>query len=870
MKNNKNQSALDVILDWSEGRPDWQRDALRRIVQHGSVPEEEMEEIVNLAKRENGDESIQIEPTPLISKHLPPSPAMLATASLTGISDVIGVNQLAQGQILTFDPTGITVIYGQNGSGKSGYIRILKRACMSRNAGSIVPNVYEASPPDPSARISAIVGGTEEVFDWLDEDEPIEQLATVTVFDRDAGVAHVRDRNEVFFRPFGLDIPDELAGAVVKVKEILDGEKNVLEGQRNAVFDAPIWSAGSSIGLAMGSLSAKSDLALVFDGAALAAIEVTRLQQLEIDLTKDPESAAAEQKASADGIAGLAGYARRESERLSDAQIATIRAVFTDASDKRTAADAAASVAFGDLQLDCVGEGAWQEMWNAARRYSTVAGTEGIEFPPNAGDVCVLCHQDIGEDVADRMKQFDEFIASDTEEQAANAENRLAEVINNATRAKIDVRPHSAAYRDLKNRSPELAISILRILSVTRARRKLLVDTKYVSGLDKLPPLPTVSKSDIDELIADIRSYADTLANTENPELRKALEVERDNLKDRQNAESLRPIAEAEVERLGHLDQIEKCLTQTATHSITTLGNKIADEIITPLMRDRFQEEIVRLAESNVRVEVVRSGGKYGSPQYQVRLIAAPNNKVHTVLSEGEQTCVALAAYLTELANTSNKSALVFDDPVTSLDSRWRSRVAERLIEEASNRQIIVFTHDLVFLNDLANLATESQIKVKFANLTKGGQGIGIVNDDLPWRAAKISERIDLLEKMVREARSFYESGDEERYRDAGLKFYDRLRSAWERALEDRVFCGVVVRHRDYINTRHLKKVTALTEADVQDFHAVFQRCSGFIPSHDKSRARDEEIPPPNELDAEIGKLKTWEADLRKRQNDLT
>ena len=51
MKNNKNQSALDVILDWSEGRPDWQRDALRRIVQHGSVPEEEMEEIVNLAKR---------------------------------------------------------------------------------------------------------------------------------------------------------------------------------------------------------------------------------------------------------------------------------------------------------------------------------------------------------------------------------------------------------------------------------------------------------------------------------------------------------------------------------------------------------------------------------------------------------------------------------------------------------------------------------------------------------------------------------------------------------------------------------------------------------------------------------------------------
>src|SRR3546814_8401890 len=51
--------------------------------------------------------------------------------------------------------------------------------------------------------------------------------------------------------------------------------------------------------------------------------------------------------------------------------------------------------------------------------------------------------------------------------------------------------------------------------------------------------------------------------------------------------------------------------------------------------------EIVRLAASKVRVEIVRSGGKYGSPQYQVRLFAKPDAKVHEILSEGEKTCVA-------------------------------------------------------------------------------------------------------------------------------------------------------------------------------------------------------------------------------------
>ncbi len=83
-----------------------------------------------------------------------------------------------------------------------------------------------------------------------------------------------------------------------------------------------------------------------------------------------------------------------------------------------------------------------------------------------------------------------------------------------------------------------------------------------------------------------------------------------------------------------------------------------------------------------MRVEVVRSGGQFCSPQYQVRFFANPKAKVHAVLSEGEQTCVALVALLTELATTSNGSALLFDDPVSSLDHRWRKMVAKRLVAE--------------------------------------------------------------------------------------------------------------------------------------------------------------------------------------------
>ena len=52
---------------------------------------------------------------------------------LTSMASVFNVNALASDQILNFDQSGLTIIYGGNGSGKSGYSRALKRACRARD-----------------------------------------------------------------------------------------------------------------------------------------------------------------------------------------------------------------------------------------------------------------------------------------------------------------------------------------------------------------------------------------------------------------------------------------------------------------------------------------------------------------------------------------------------------------------------------------------------------------------------------------------------------------------------------------------------------------------------------------------------------------
>ena len=162
------------------------------------------------------------------------------------------------------------------------------------------------------------------------------------------------------------------------------------------------------------------------------------------------------------------------------------------------------------------------------------------------------------------------------------------------------------------------------------------------------------------------------------------MRAERDELADRATLQAHLPAVKAEIERLKAIRFLDDCLADTTTNAITKLGNDIADQVLTPRLRDRFAEEIIGLVGASIRVEMVRAGGQYGSPQYQIRLLAKPDAKVPDILSEGEQTCVAIAAFLAELATAPHSSALVFDDPITSLDHKWRHKVAERLVAEAA------------------------------------------------------------------------------------------------------------------------------------------------------------------------------------------
>ena len=864
----KSESALLQILEWSIKRPDWQRDALRRIVLNGKLEKQDITEISELCKKENGENSISATPKFLGNMDIPIGRNSSETIYLTSMSQVTGVNMLAPNQTMEFEPKGITIIYGRNGTGKTGYTRVLKKACVSRLADEILQNVHGSDSDDPAtAQLSILtINGDSKTIKWVDEETWSEQLSTITVFDNKSATVHVKDKNEVWFRPFGLDIPDELAKLCDELKKRFTYEQKILTEQQESIFKQPNWDSNSEIGIFMSNLSPKVDLNKINLNLSFNKEDEARLEKLKVDLRDDPKTVAKNQQDYASSLNQVVSYISNIQKILGlDAQ-KKLQKLIENAKISREAANLAAKKAFSNLELEGVGGETWKKLWDAAREYSESFSNDKLSFPPKPKAKCVLCHQIIDERTAKRMAGFEEFIKQNTEASAEVSEASVKDAVDKIKELPIHFAKISVGLSLLKNNNPQLASQICKSIAFARIFRCRMLKN-IVAGELELSELKfdNVIGTTIEERKSAL-TYATALMSSQDSETWNALINELANLKDRKQSKFLMEVAENEIQRLKKLLVIENCLNAVKTNPITKFANELADKIITPKIKKRFEEEIKKLANKNVRVEINRSGGGAGSPRYQVNFFGNVAAKVPNILSEGELKSVALAAYLTELETATHSSGLIFDDPVSSLDHIWRKGVATRLIEESKIRQIIVFSHDIVFVNDLLQSIHKEQIKYKLLYLSRQKDVVGIINDGIPWDVQSVDERIKFLKCSHAKLKKHYSINNEKYRLDVG-KFYNQFRATLERIIEEVIFAGVVVRHRDYIVRRELIKVTAFNNNDYEAFDKFYIKCNELVDAHDSSLGRIAEPPCPNEIWDDIKNLKTWLEKLRKRMN---
>jgi hypothetical protein len=243
------------ILEFSQTRDPWQQDLLRRIYTQPDLVPDDLAEVTSMIKARVGlvvEEKDAKAPVPLDETHvLHRSPAAPATLLLS-IGDVANVNRLAPNQKLPFTTPGITVAFGENGSGKTGLTRIIKGSCRVRRerVEPVLGNVFKEGAKLPAeATIRYQVGaGQPEEHRWTDGVPAPDALSRISVFDAATAPLYADKQSEIEYLPEGLDVLPRLAKACDQLTGRLNEELALLDRTIAAPLPkVPVGTAGAAL-----------------------------------------------------------------------------------------------------------------------------------------------------------------------------------------------------------------------------------------------------------------------------------------------------------------------------------------------------------------------------------------------------------------------------------------------------------------------------------------------------------------------------------------------------------------------------------------------------------------------------------------------
>lgn len=861
-------AALADILSWSADCPAWQRDALRRLSTQDTLGTVDTDALLAICK--GAEEGV-----PLSATDIRDPAASTAVVSLGALHGLANVNALAVGERLTFGKSGLTVIYGDNGAGKSGYARVLKQLCRARSpkGETILPNIYAANTGTPTANVDFHIGGQKRTVAWRQGNAVDAMLSAVSVFDSRTANVHVDNTNDLAYTPLPLRILAALAQACQDIKTQLNKEVTALEAQTPSVIANPECRPGTEVGKLVAALSAKTTPEQVEALAGLTAEQQTRFDTLQSDLGSDPAKIARQLQSMHDKLIAATDRLRALTSAVTDSQWAQLCLAARQLETARATAAAASATLFSAEPLRDVGSDVWKELWEAARSYSRASAYPDNPFPMTAeGAHCVLCHQELDEASRRRLGSFEAFVLDESKRREAEAQERYDQARDGITGTEISMAETHDFFSLVRDDIGDISLADSLRRECVRAcwRWRAMMRSHSHTTLRNLPQSPSIPFGEL-QMASDALTKRIELVQTEqtSPE-RLALVGERDGLADRVWLALVKEDVLAQITRLTTINGLTKAVKETSTNKITTQSAKVAQALVTNRLRGRFAKEVDKLGVAGLAIELQQAKTSAGVPYFQVRLINKPGEPVGKVLSEGEHRCVALAAFLAELATIEAQSAIVFDDPVSSLDHQHRDKVAARLADEGQNRQVIIFTHDMAFLLLLGEAchATKDRnaTQISYRLVSRSGESAGYCHDEPPASVMPLDKVIEGMRIHLTNVKVHHERGDQAKWQREITSFQDQLRTTWERAVEDFV-TPVIRRLSRKVDTTGLLKLTVLTTDDCVSMREAFGRCSKLL--HSQPGELNPPIPAPAAIEAEIEVLEKWIKGIRDRQGKL-
>ena len=748
---------------------------------------------------------------------------------LVRLSNVQDVNALCTGAVIDFSPR-LTVLFGENAAGKSGYVRIIKRLAAVRSAEEVLPNVKAAvAPKTAAADVAYTVGDTSSSFGWKGE-SGVSPFTRVSVFDTRATRFHLDEDLTYSYTPRDLSLFRVLHAAIEAVRERLDQAKKFTQPQGNPFFS--LFTRGTRVYPKIETLGAHTDIRELRELASVSADESAQFESLRsaVDALRSEagKSRLETAKSDRDLYMAIAAVAREVCSVEWKAYAARVEEARSAEEKHRNATEKA----FTGSAVPGVLSREWTAFVQAAEAYIR---STGITEYQAYGAPCVYCRQPLDHAAVELVAKYRDFTSSQTKQALEHAITRRDVVtarlrvldlkrLENQVQQRVNAIDPAAVPEVLKDAM--LFLAVAKNVQAATVAGEAMSDAESANcagAAEDLERLATAGHGQAEQLVASLSG--------ESVERQRVLREQEAALADLEARMKLAEQLPQIEEHVSKLKWVAKAATvgagfQGLLRGLTATSKTASEELVNQDFERLFKEECRSLRAPAVNLDFP---GREGQAKRRKTLVR--DHALSEILSEGEQKAIALADFLAEAGLPNLVAPIVFDDPVNSLDYKRLRYVVDRIVQLSATRQVVVFTHNIWFTAELlARFEKAPAEDCRYYEISSEGDSIGLIEAvphgpkwDTPKEIGKkIEERIRNAEKATGVAR-------EDLIRGA----YSSIRGWCETFVEQELLAGVSARYRPHVRMTVLTQIkSGRIEAATKVVLPIFESACRITDAH--------------------------------------
>lgn len=779
----------------------------------------------------------------------------------TKLEGVEGVNALCENQIIEFSP-GLTIIYGGNGSGKSGYVRLLKKAFYSKAPENILPDVNLSSGHKRTSAKFTFLSADAETQLVYPNDNDNSVFKQYAVFDRRCAKFHLDNKNEFEFCPAGLSFFSKFTESIKIVEsklsfEITNKSKGFKMNDLLSLFDGESDIKRLIQNTPHGNINVLKNKITFLDSDKVANEEVEKKYDELLLATRDKDQEIRKLASMKPLLTRVKRDVERVNSYLTNEYSAKIKAIINKYKDADSSVQKEGIENFATNKIQGVGSAEWRNFIIAAEKFAKIQNLTNINEYPKDNNSCLFCQQPLSDDANNLIKKYWSYVKSVAERTMKECQNQLNLIKSDIEKIQFDLFPKDNILSIwLEKNYPKIMISTKRKLREQKAQIDNIISDVNKRVINERAELIT-SVACFDEIIVQIdKNIGQFSRNEQSNEL--------DKLQRRKTALSHKKKFNTHLPKFEEYAMNNQWVAKAQKISWMGIKRKITD-MEKHLRKKYFNEQYIYLfnkecdeLKGNFDITINHTGA--GGTSY--RGLSLKGQTPSVVLSEGEQKVIAIADFLAEMKFSEINKGIIFDDPVTSLDQDRKEDIALRLAKESIDRQVIIFTHDLVFVSHLIAFSEEYNSESLCHWIENRNGNVGQI-----WlKNAPCYEKNYRNANYVRE--NFYAKAKKDECPPEKREYliksgFSALRTCYEVLVINGLFKNVVQRYNERVSVDSLNSVYFNQEI-IDELMDGYHHCCRYMEGHTHSDAYAYLKPDTGSLNGEIDRYEVIRTKINK------